>query len=53
VQTNHPSDIRQTKDPISGPIPWEEGGGVHLTDTTHGYVPTSDLIVIDPTSDRR
>ncbi|WIE81036.1 hypothetical protein [Curtobacterium sp. MCSS17_016] len=51
VQTRHQHDV--TKDPIRQPVPWDNGGGVHLTDTTHGYVPTSDLIVTDPTSDDR
>ncbi len=46
VQTrNHPA-IHQTKDPILESVPWDNGGSVHLTDTIHGYVPTSDLIVI-------
>ncbi|MGW8431394.1 hypothetical protein ACWGJ9_09730 [Curtobacterium citreum] len=53
IQTRNEPDVHQTKDPIREYVPWEDGGGVHLTNTSHGHVPTSELTVIDPTADSR
>jgi hypothetical protein len=51
VEIAHQVNTHETKDPIRESVPWAEGGGVHLTSTTNGYVPTSELTVITPTPD--